>query len=432
MKRSVFTLFIMLLTILPTSLFAQRGKPDKRARQKMQDETQIRMLSTENPNDTAIIEIFKTVAPEEKHAPKLPRFSIIGQDHKFYIAVGGYMKGIMGYDFGSPVQNPNFFVTDNIPIPKPAGDGALYQMSAAASTIYLNFVALPGTDNQLGAYINFNFLKGNYLFNLQYAYFKYCNFLLGFNYTLFCDTKACPFTIDFEGPPSWATVFNTVFNYTYYTGPFQMAVGLELPMYSNTFAKSLTDTIYQRIPAVPMYFQYSFPNKVGYIRASAIFRDVQYRDLINNKNRTRFGWGTQLSGLANITPEFTFYWQGVYGKGIASFLQDTNGNGLDLVPSDTPGKMKPVEIWGGYLGMTYNFTKSLSANVLYSQVRCYPERNEYTETSYKYAQYALGNLIWSLNSTVQTGIEYIYGRKHILNGKQAHDNRIQAMLQFNF
>jgi len=51
---------------------------------------------------------------------------------------------------------------------------------------------------------------------------------------------------------------------------------------------------------------------------------------------------------------------------------------------------------------------------------------------YKYAQYALANIMWNITPQISTGLEYIYGRRVDMDGMSRHDNRIQTMLQVTF
>ena len=52
-----------------------------------------------------------------------------------------------------------------------------------------------------------------------------------------------------------------------------------------------TRTVTQRIPDIPAYVQYSWDNGSGWLRFSALMRNIQYRDLVNDKNRNVTGWG---------------------------------------------------------------------------------------------------------------------------------------------
>ena len=80
------------------------------------------------------------------------------------------------------------------------GNKAQFRFSAAQSNVYMNVVALPGGENQLGAYVSLNFLGKNYAPKLHLAYLKYRNITAGYSYTIFGDVAAAPATIDFEGP----------------------------------------------------------------------------------------------------------------------------------------------------------------------------------------------------------------------------------------
>ncbi len=51
---------------------------------------------------------------------------------------------------------------------------------------------------------------------------------------------------------------------------------------------------------------------------------------------------------------------------------------------------------------------------------------------YSYGQYAVGNVMWQITPMLQCGLEYIYGRRVNMDGAQAHDNRLQTMLQVSF
>lgn len=58
----------------------------------------------------------------------------------------------------------------------------------------------------------------------------------------------------------------------------------------------------------------------------------------------------QVSGEWQLGRKWTAYWQGIYGKGVAGYIQDIAGTGLDLVPvTGDPGKLQAVEA-GSWIG----------------------------------------------------------------------------------
>lgn len=433
--KSIYALALMVAAATPATLFAQdhphnqtKGPHDyfsrlaKQEAQKEQDE-HMRAVLSEN-------------APNEK-MPGTSEFAFAGRNNKFYLAIGGYAKFTASYDFGNTLDNPNEFITENISTEPRPGNGGLVQFSAMQTHLCLNFVALPETKNKVGFFIGTNFLD-NYSPTLQYAYARWRGLKAGYDYSNFLDPNAGPPTIDYEGPNAMTSVPLAMISYDGKFGKhkeWQAGVALEMPQYSVTTGAG-SQTVTQRVPDIPAYIQYSWGGGVSTLRLSGMLRNMEYRDLMLGKNYNKVGWGVQLSGSADINSFLTAYYQAVYGDGIASYIQDLNGGGMDMTPSRTPGKMDAVKAWGAYLGLQYNFSKQVYATTTYSHVRTYASQYKGGETAwgdqYRYAQYAVANVFYQINKHLQTGLEYIYGRRVNYDGSQGHDNRIQAMFQVNF
>ncbi len=418
-------------TVLPLSVSAQSGVGGN------EDELSVKIVEYKDSTDT-----YKTLhenAPKLKGVPDVPRFALHGKEGKFYMGIGTNIKVVPLYDFGNPIPDDNMFITSAIPMHIAPGNGAQFRFSAQQSNIYLNVVALPGTKNQLGAYVSINFLGNGYAPNLQLAYLRFWGFTAGYNYSLFTDISACPATIDYEGPNSFACQKH---GNVYYEQTFgkknQWKAGIGIDMPSNSFTNAThTSTVTQRVPDIPFYVQRSWCDGKGWLRLSGIVRNLYYRNETAQKNVDKVGWGIKASGMSPLGSGFTAYYQAVYGKGIASYIQDLGGTGMDLMPDPgSSSRLKAVEAWGAFGALQYNFSPSLFCTAMYSHVRTYA--GEYTDSSvpwgtgYKYAQYVLGNLFWQVTPIVQVGVEYIYGRRVDFDRSQAHDNRIQAMLQVSF
>lgn len=384
-----------------------------------------------------VYDIFLENAPKAYHISGAPRFAIEGKDGKFYLGIGGTAKATVSFDWGNPIDNAYDFTTSAIPMQPSPGNGGLYQFSAATSGLFLNFVGMPGSKDQVGAYINFNFTgNGNdYGFNLYYAYIKYRGFTVGYDFSLFSDMAAIPPSIDNEGPNALTAIPNGVIDYRHSFNPhWSVGIGAELPMVSATDGSGTT-TVNQRVPDIPAYVQYSWDKGKSWLRFSGIVRNMMYRDVVADRNRDCCGWGVKMSGSASLCPAVTAYYQAAYGKGITSYFQDLYEGGLDMVP-DGEGRLKAVEAWGGYIGLQYNLSPSVFATTTYSHLRNYADRYPGGSTDwggqYRYAQYALANVIWNITPQISTGLEYIYGRRVDMDGVSRHDNRIQTMLQITF
>ena len=126
-----------------------------------------------NGQDTGVLKVLEENAPKYFNAPGMPRFSVIGKEREFYLGIGGYIRGSVSYDMGNPIDSPIYFITSAIPMDNLPGNSSLFQMSAASSNLFFNFVALPHTQDKVGAYVDFGFaegIKANYGFSLKAAY----------------------------------------------------------------------------------------------------------------------------------------------------------------------------------------------------------------------------------------------------------------------
>ena len=244
-------------------------------------------------------------------------------------------------------------------------------------------------------------------------------------------------SVDTEGLPSFTNVRTSQFCYTYLHKRWSYSIGIENPIVSYT-TNNHTSFVNQRAPQIPAYIQYTwgYANESS-VRLSGIVRNMQYRDLLQNKNHNMTGWGVQLSGQAILNRIVTLYYQGVYGKGVGNLIQDINGIGIDLVPATSEsGKLKAPKAFGFYGGIKFNYSSKLFSTHMYSQVRDYAKYYSNGtmdwNQQYKYGQDLVNNLFYVYNSMIILGIEYDWGRKTIMSGEKRNDNRIQAMVQFSF
>lgn len=377
-------------------------------------------------------------APDEFVSGGNPKFLHHTRDSKFIVGVGGFVKTTVGVDFGHPIDNADNFITSDIPMRDMDGDNTSFNVSARQTHLYLNVVALPGTGNEIGAFVSANLLD-NYCPTLQFAYLRYRGFQAGYDYTLFSDPVAAPPAIDKEGPNAFTAVTTTGLRYVADLGrrrQWRLAIGVEMPMASFTTAEGETRMMTQKAPDIPVAVRYAWGGGSSWIRLSGILRNLYYRDEQTHRSIDKVGYGIQLSGQVQLLPQLTAQWQGVYGKGIASYIQDLTDKGMDLMPSADGRTLKSVEAWGAYGALTWNISDAVYCSAVYSQVRAYPRRYEVEASpwgeQYSYAQYVGANLFWNISSYFTTGLEYLWGRRADCDGMKCSDNRVQAMVQFSF
>lgn len=346
--------------------------------------------------DTAVLRVLVQNAPDYFNAPDMPRFAIIGKERKFYLGIGGYAKASISYDFANPINNPLCFVSSSIPMEEIPGNGSLLQMNAGASNLFFNFIALPHTKNQIGAYINFDFSgnNANYGFSLKSAYLSYKGFTLGFKPSLFTDGAASAPTVDQQGPNSMTFVFNTVLNYQYaFNDHWKVGVGLEMPAVDATY-NNYSYQVNQRVPDIPFYGQFSYKEGKAWIRLSGLIRNMYYRNVSEGSTEDVFGYGVKLSGTTLLGRKVKLFYQTVYGKGLGSYIQDLQGLGLDMVPvgsgtsgfvtsgfvtsglggldnSLNLGTLESVEALGSYTGLMWQISPKLITSATFSEVECF-------------------------------------------------------------
>lgn len=377
-------------------------------------------------------------APQRPSIKDVPRFTLVGKDSKFYLGMGANVKMVGDFDWGAPISNPNIFAPKDIPMATDEGNRSQTLFSVGQSNIYWNFVALPGSKNQIGLFFDVIFLgtSSKPVIEIHHLYMKYRGFTAGYVVSTFTDLKAEPASIDFGGPNAITLVRHPNIYYTAKFGKDKMwsaQLGLDVPDMASYTNNNNTRKINQRMPDIPFFIQRAWADNKGWFRFSAIFRDLQYRnDALNGgkgKNGSDFGWGIKVSGRTPICGGLSGSWQAVYGKGISSYIQDLSGEHEDMAPVKDSNDLKTIPVWGAYGSLRYDFGKRAFMNFTYSQVRSYiKDYGTGWGDLYKYGQYVTCNLIFNVSSFAQVGVEYLWGRRMNYSGIQNHDNRLMLML----
>lgn len=387
-----------------------------------------------SPDSTAVEDALLRNSPDGVDG--VPHYLIIGQPSKFYIGIGGNAKVTVTEDFNRDNLDPNAFMPSEISVSE--RNGKAFNISAQQTMLFLNVVGLPDTENQFGVFLSGAMLGDGYAPSLEAAYVRYRGITAGYNYTIFSDNAAMPNSIDYQGPSSATTIQIPQISYLLNFGKSKQwcaEAAVSLPQTSIT-TSSFTETVQGRYPDVAAAMKFSWHDGTGSIKAAAILRSLSYRNIADASIVDKPGWGVTLAGTTPVVGNLTFFFQGVAGKGVASYIQDLSDLGLDMTPADQGRKMKLTSSWGIYAALQYDFTPKLSLTAAYSHVRNYID--EYSEgstewgTQYRYGQYASANLQYSFYRSLSTGIEYLYGRRIDMSGAQAHDSRLQAMLQICF
>ncbi|MDE7351017.1 MAG: hypothetical protein K2N25_08120 [Muribaculaceae bacterium] len=390
------------------------------------------LIHNEDANPDDVEKTMKGNAPKAPNDNGLPRFAIVGKNNDFYLGIGGQFLGEGVFTWGDNMPSATLF-TPSALTPKKTGNGGNTQFAWQTSSLYMNFVAMPGSDNQIGIFFKGHFMGKDDSFKLQHFYAKYRGLTAGFTHSLFTDGAAEPMTIDFEGPNGYPflSLFTAYWEQNF-TKNFSGAIGIDAPTASMTTG-STTETVNQRIPAIPLYLQYAWNDGAAHIRLSGLIRPLQYRNLSEGANKTEVGGGIQLSGMTKVAGDLSANFNAAYGRGIGTYLQDDNGLGMDAVATSEPGHMKTVKTFGVTGGLSYRFSPKVSSNITYSHlVNSLPDDAAVSDSQYRYGDYVAANVIYNINKFVSAGIEYDYGHRKDFNGEGLHANRLQCQLAVTF
>ncbi|MBD5308552.1 MAG: hypothetical protein HDS15_04670 [Bacteroides sp.] len=389
-------------------------------------------FSHEDTDHSKVEKIIKSNAPASPNDNGLPRFIIVGKDHQFYLGLGAQFLGEGVFDWGDDMPSPILMTPSSI-VPSTPGNGASTRFAWQTSSIYMNFVALPGTHNQIGLFFKGNFKGANNTFHCHHFYARFRGLTAGYTTSPFTDASAESFTIDNEGPNGYPylTLFTAYWKQNF-TPDFSGAIGIDAPSASITTG-TRTSTVNQRIPALPAYLQYAWDGGNSHIRLSGIIRPLQYRDLVRSENKTIVGTGVQLSGMAGLVGNLSVQYSGAYGSGIGNYLQDDTGIGLDAVPTAVDGTLKAVRSMGLTGGLSYSFSPKVSSNLVYSHLsNWFGENTALSDDTYRHGDYVVANIIYAVNKFVSAGIEYDYGNRRNISGSSLHTNRIQCQFAVTF
>ncbi len=420
------TLLWLAVAMAGTTSFSAMAQRDNRL-----DKNVVTVINNDTVNAARVEQHLKANAPQAPNDNGLPRFAIVGKDHQYYLGIGAQFLGEGVFDFGDNMSSPILFTPSAI-TPSTAGNRSSLGFGWQTSSVYMNFVAMPGTDNQVGLFFKGNFTGNNNTFSVQHFYAKYRGLTAGYTSSLFNDGAAEPMTIDFEGPNGYPdiTLFTAYWQQNF-TNNFSGAIGIDAPSTSLT-TDNRTSQVNQRIPAIPLYLQYAWDGGASHVRLSGLIRPMQYRNLVDSKNSTLTGLGVQLSGMTKVVGPLSVNYNIAYGKGIGSYLQDDNGLGLDAMATGN-GHMDMVKSMGVTGGLSYAFSNKLTSNVAYSHLTNWLTDNmKPADGTYRYGDYVAANLIYNINSFVSAGIEYDYGHRKSFNGEGLHTNRVQVQFAVTF
>jgi DcaP outer membrane protein len=193
-----------------------------------------------------------------------------------------------------------------------------------------------------------------------------------------------------------------------------------------------------RFPSPDVTGEIRVPRKWGYVRASGIYRRVDYDDTTPdqfNLSGHVNGWGFSVSSNVKPTPMDTLHLMYVYGHGIANYFNDAPtdvGIKTNFGNPVTPvvGEALPIQGITAYLD--HNWNDSYSTAVGYSRVDVW-NSNAQAPNAFHIGQYASVNLLTTPVKNALMGGEFQWIRRtNNSDGFSVNDFRLQVSVKYSF
>lgn len=429
MKKLVKSVALLLgIGVLPT--FSSAQEPTI-----IEDEmpNSILFVST-NKAGKALIDILEETKLPHFHDAKPPRFMLTTKNGLFSLGIGGYVKATAEYDFEGIVDDVDFYPA-LIPN-KGSGNYARnqFQMDITTSNLFLQLVGHTRRLGNIIVHVGGNFRGNGSTFELQNAYASFLGFTAGYTYGTFMDAAAGPATVDFAGPGGMTFYRATQLSYKYsFLKHWKVNASIEMPDVNGTVNNDVSIKT-QRMPNFGAYGQYDWGSQ-SHVRVGGIIRSMTYNSNVCKKAYSKVGWGVQASTTFKFLKNFQTFGQFTYGRGIGSYLNDLSNLNVDIVPDPAKeGRMQTLPMMGWYAGLQYNFTPKIFMSATYSQSKLMSEHGYPSSQPeyFKKGHYFVANAFWNVTSYLQTGIEYLHGKRIDFNNQGRNANRVNLSVQYNF
>jgi len=389
---------------------------------------QQRQITKEVQSETFNLE--RESAPRIDNAPLDPAlrgyFSIPGTPARFKF--GGYAKLDVMVD-PRFAGDPDQFVTTTIPVNPPPNTVSMDGNVSARQTRFNVDVRSPTPYNEdLRVYFEMDFfgMGGATDPRLRHFYGQLKNILLGQTWSAFTDPDNKPDTLDLEGPAGVIDTRQAQFRYSKPIGNgHSLAFSIERP---NVQAPMLSPGGQATNPAPDFVARYRYEADRWHTQISSLYRALGYNS--GQRAQTIFGWGLNGSLGIMILGRDNIRLNGTYGKGIARYISNLNGLGLDLDLTNDATGLKALPVVAGYAAYQHYWWSKLRSSFTFGYDRV-QNTTPQPGTAFSKSYYASGNLIWNAIGNLNLGVEFLHGWQVLKNDAQGNANRIQFSAKYD-
>ncbi len=347
--------------------------------------------------------------------------SILIPGTDFSVKFGGRIKADAIHDFDA-IGNTDAFKTSTIPVPEVSSDGNT-RFHARDTRLHMD-VRTPSELGEIRGYVEMNFFGSGDSLELRHAYAHTDHLLFGQTWTNFMMIESRPETLDFEGPDGSVFLRQTQVRWTQPVGDDgRWTIALEDP--SSDVTAPVGSAGEQVLPDLTTGYRHDHGR--GHLFVGAALREIAYNGA---QSDSELGWGANFSGRVDTSGKDNFRFQVAYGHGVARYIEDLRGLGLDGA-LDGSGDLEALPAYGGFLSYQHFWSDDLRSTAVFSATGVDNSAGQ-AATALKRTTYASANLIWAAAKRMDIGVEYLLGMRENNDGQDATANRLQFSLTYSF
>ena len=284
---------------------------------------------------------------------------------------------------------------------------------------------------------------GQTTIRLRYAYGKWHHFGGGQLESAFMDLDVFPNILEYWGPNGMLFFRNAqIFWEPIDSGKANLRIALERPGASadvGNFADRIElQNVKPHFPLPDLSAGYKYGGKWGYVRLSAILRDIRWVqrpvDTLDLSGHVT-GWGTSLSSNIKFPGQDVLRLQVTYGAGIQNYFNDAPvdvGAKFNLSNRRTPLTGEALPIFGGSAYLDHYWNPRVTSAIGMSVVNI-KNSDAQAANAYHNGEYASTNLLWTPVTNVLMGAEFQYGRRvNVADGWSFNGYRVQVSFKYSF
>jgi hypothetical protein len=257
-------------------------------------------------------------------------------------------------------------------------------------------------------------------FGLRHAYGQLGNVLFGHYWSTFMDRSVFPTKINGSGPVGRTFIRQGQLRYTHDFGNGgELAVALENPRAD--FKGADDENLHDGYPDLISYYRYESDR--WHMQFSGLLRRAGINEgIANGAKDNTMAWGMNHSTsflLPGSKDRITWYI--LFGDGIGRYMDGGTNQGTSVTAD---GKLDAQFSYGGFITYKHFWTDTIHSSIDFgtSFFDLNPEESDTANTELFTSHL---NLMWTPDTKLQFGIEYIWGKREVHDGRQGNINRAQ-------